>query len=332
MRQWRTADRPESEQYSYWREVVCEAFTPLRPAARGTRDSWDRGGLNGWVDAHAYGKINGAEIETCDQTIHHGREELSRIEDEVVFVNLMLRGRCVVSQGASTCLSGPGTFSIVDATRTFHLDYLDDWRTLSFRIPVRSLPHGLPAEVNAVTYSAAHGMGSIVADTMRAAWRSAATLTEAQATSTGTALASLVNALAHGMPTGDHVNSGTNDDAIRDSIEHYLTRHLLYGDTSPAAIAHHFGISVRKLHLLYEDAPATFSQTVMRLRAHLCAEDLLAHQGRVTLTDLAMKWGFSDLSHLNRVFRRQFGYRAAEYTRIRSAERAFPDPLPVESA
>jgi AraC-like DNA-binding protein len=318
VRQWRTDDRPESEQYRYWREVVCEAFTPLRPTARGARDSWDRTGLNGWVDTHPFGEVNGAEIGTCDQTIHHGREEIGRVEQEVVFVNLMLRGRCVVSQGASTCLSGPGTFSIVDATKTFRLDYLDDWRTVSFRVPRRSLHEGIPADVTAVTYSAAHGMASVVADTMRAAWRSAAGLTEAQATSTGMAIASLVSALAHGVPDSDDLNGGANDEAIRDSVERYLARHLLYGDTSPAAIAGHFGISVRKLHLLYEGAPATFSQTVMRLRARLCAEDLLANPGRGTLTDLATKWGFSDLSHLNRVFRREFGHRAAEY---RSADR-----------
>jgi AraC-like DNA-binding protein len=313
MRQWRTDDRPEAEQYRYWREVVCEAFTPLRPTARGARDSWGRKGLKGWVDSHPYGDINGAEIETCDQTIHHGRDEVGRLEHEVVFVNLMLSGRCVVRQGASACLSGPGTFSIVDARRTFQLDYLDDWRTISFRLPVNSLPEGVPDGVTAVTYAASSGLASVIADTMRAAWRSALTLTDAQAGSTGAAIASLVGALAHGAPVSDLVTGGTGNQALRDSIEHYLARHVLYGDTSPAVISRQFGISVRKLHLLFEDAPATFGQTVMRIRAQQCAADLLANRGRSTLTDLAAKWGFSDLTHLNRVFRRHFGCRAAEY-------------------
>ena len=326
MRKWRTADRPEAEQYSYWREVVCEAFTPLRPTARGTRDSWNRKGLKGWVDSHAYGDVNGAEIETCDQTIHHGRDEVGRLDHEVVFVNLMLSGRCTVRQGASTCLSGPGTFSIVDATRTFQLDYLDDWRTISFRLPVNSLPEGIPDGVTAVTYAASNGLASVIADTMRAAWRSAPTLTDAQAASTGAAIASLVGALTHGTPVSDLVSDSTGNAALRDSIEHYLARHLLYGDTSPAAIARQFGMSVRKLHLLFEDAPATFGQTVMRIRSKQCAEDLLANHGRTTLTDLAAKWGFSDLTHLNRVFRQHFGCRASEYARLRAAEMTLPTP------
>lgn len=313
MRTWRTADRPESEQYSYWREVVCEAFTPLRPAARGSRDSWNRKGLKGWVDSHPYGVVNGAEIETCDQTIYHGRDEVGRLQHEVVFVNLMLSGRCRVRQGASACFSGPGTFSIVNATRPFELDYLDDWRTISFRLPINSLPEGIPDGVTAVTYAASDGLASIIADTMRAAWRSATALTDAQAARTGTAIASLVGALTHGVPAGGLASDSASDEAMRDSIEHYVARHLLYGDASPAAIARQFGISVRKLHLLFEDAPATFGQTVMRIRCQQCAADLLANYGRLTLTDLAAKWGFSDLTHLNRVFRQYYGCRASEY-------------------
>lgn len=321
MRQWRTDERPVAEQYAYWREVVCEAFTPLRPTARGTRDAWNRRGLSGWVNTHPYGDVNGAEIGTCDQTIHHGREEVRRVEQEVVFVNLMLSGRCVVRQGASACLSGPDTFSIVDATRPFLLDYLDDWRTISFRIPLDALPEGMPASATAVTHSAASGLASVAADTMRAAWRSAPDLTGAQGASIGTALASLIGALASGVPPGDAAGTQAGAGAMRDSIEHYVARHLRYGDTSPTAVARHFGISVRKLHQLYEDAPATFGHTVMRLRARACARDLIASQGTATLTSLAAKWGFSDLSHLNRVFRQQFGCRASEFVRLRADER-----------
>jgi AraC-like DNA-binding protein len=61
----------------------------------------------------------------------------------------------------------------------------------------------------------------------------------------------------------------------------------------------------------------------MRIRAQQCAADLLANHGRSTLTDLAAKWGFSDLTHLNRVFRQHFGCRASEYARLRAAESSF---------
>jgi len=313
MQRWQTEDRPRREQYGYWREVVCEAFTPLRPTARGVRDSWDRDGLPGWVETHAFGAVNGAEISTCDQTIHHGRHEVSRVEHEVVFVNLMLQGRSVVHQGDTTSLSEPGTLSIVDATRPFRLDYLDDWRTISFRVPVEILPAGVAGATTAVRHATGVGLASVLADTMRAAWRAGPGLAGEQADGVGAAVASLVSALARNAPVVEIIDDRVGGATLRESIEHHVVRNLQHGDVTPAGVARHFGISVRKLHALYQDAPATFSRTVMDLRVERCAEDLVANAHRTAITELAAKWGFSDLSHLNRVFRHRFGCRASEY-------------------
>jgi AraC-like DNA-binding protein len=235
-----------------------------------------------------------------------------------MFVNLMLSGRCMVSQGSQQKMSGPGTFSIVDATRPFRLDYVDSWRTISFRVPSAQVPGGISDDLLARPFSAGRGIGAVLGDTMRAAWASAADLTESQASITGRAIASLVAALAQAKPSGESAVEPAGDEPLRNSIEHFVARHLRYGDTSPGAIAHHFAISVRKLHQLYESAPLTFSQTVMRLRVEKCADDLMSMQGRPTLTYLAAKWGFSDLSHLNRAFRQHLGETPRTYAAMRT--------------
>ena len=96
----------------------------------------------------------------------------------------------------------------------------------------------------------------------------------------------------------------------------FVAANLEYADVSPEAVARQFGISVRKLHLLYAGQPRTFGQTVMRLRAAKCAELLRDRSWPGTLTELAARWGFSDLSHMNRVFRREFGCLPSEYRAI----------------
>jgi len=307
MQRWDTRERHPSEQYAYWREVVCAAFTPLRPAARGARDDWTRAGLDGRVESRSFGRANGAEIATCAQVIHHGPDEVRRVTDEVVFVNLMLSGRCVVTQDGRRSMSGPGTFSIVDATRPFTLDYLDPWRAVSFRVPAHEIPDGLRASATARTYSAGSGLGAVIADTLRSSWAQASRMSESEADAVGLAVTSLSRALSHAAPAEALRDEDGGDEVLRRSIEHHLERHVRFVDTSPAAIARHFAISVRKLHQLYEDAPLTFGQTVMRVRVLACADDLRAERGRVTMTHLAAKWGFSDLSHLHRAFRHHLG-------------------------
>ncbi|MDQ1177288.1 helix-turn-helix domain-containing protein [Microbacterium sp. SORGH_AS_0421] len=312
MNRWDTRERPPREQFAYWREVVCAAFTPLSPAARDARDDWSRVGLEGRVESRPFGHTTGAEIATCAQVIHHGPDEVRRVEDEVVFVNLMLDGRCVVSQDGRRSMSGPGTFSIVDATRSFTLDYLDPWRTVSFRVPAHDIPDVLRADATARTFSAATGLGAVIADTLRSSWEQASRMTDSEADAVGVAVASLSRALTHSATTESLGDERGGDEALRRSIERHLERHIRFVDTSPTAIARHFAVSVRKLHQLYEDAPLTFGQTVMRVRVRECADDLRAERGRMTMTQLAAKWGFSDLSHLHRAFRHHLGQTPRE--------------------
>ncbi len=306
MQRWDTRDRPRSEQYAYWREVVCAAFTPLRPAERDARDDWSRAGLDGRVESRPFGAVNGAEIATVAQVIHHGPDEVRRVTDDVVFINLMLSGRCIVTQDGRRSLSGPGSFTIVDATRPFTLDYLDPWHTVSFRIPAADIPDTVRTGATARGYAGA-GLGAVLADTLRSSWMQSSRMSESEADAAGLAVASLTRALSHSTPTATFAEQQGGDAVLRNSIQHHLERHIRFVDTSPAAIARHFAISVRKLHQLYEGAPLTFGQTVMRVRVLACADELRAERGRVTMTHLAAKWGFSDLSHLHRAFRQHIG-------------------------
>lgn len=307
MQLWDTREKPPAEQHAYWREVVCAAFTPLRPAERDSRDDWRRVGLEGRVESRAFGETNGAEITTCAQIIHHGVDEVRRVDDEVVFLNLMLDGRCVVSQDGRRAMSGPGTFSLVDATRPFSLDYLDPWRTVSFRVPSGAIPDGIRANATARTFSAGTGLGAVIADTLRSSWTQAARMSAGETDAVGRAVTSLTAALTQASPVEAMADTAGGDAVLRRSIRHHLERHVRFVDTSPAAIARHFAISVRKLHQLYEGEELTFSQTVMRLRVEACADDLRAEGRGVTMTHLAAKWGFSDLSHLHRAFRHHLG-------------------------
>jgi AraC-binding-like domain len=93
-----------------------------------------------------------------------------------------------------------GTFSLVDATRPFHLDYLDNWRAISFRVPAGSGP-GLTATDRAMTartFSATCGLAGVVGQTMRSLWTAAPELDEASAAAGAEALGSLLVALPHG--------------------------------------------------------------------------------------------------------------------------------------
>lgn len=122
-----------------------------------------------------------------------------------------------------------------------------------------------------------------------------------------TALVTLLAAL-----TGRRCETGrgTLDAALRASVNRYLSA-TVHADLTARQVAARFGISVRKLLGLYERTDRTFAQTVMTLRVEACARDLGAGAGG-TSTDIAARWGFADLSRMNRVFRARYGRLPSE--------------------
>lgn len=343
MRYWTTDDRPAGEQFSYWREVICQAFTPLTTDRTPTHRASgpEEPGLTSWVRSSLLTSTNCAEVSSRTQLIRHGEAEVRRTASDQVFVNLQLTGHCVASQGGRTCVVPAGGFALFDTTSVYDLEFVEDpevreWRVLSFRVPREKLVPLLanPHEAMSVSHDAREGgIASIVASTMVSTWKNLGDLDAAGADAAETAYIAVLAAAAGGNDRGRDTGRTSLDATLRASINRYLAANLrTLNDLSAARTARRFGISVRKLHSLYSATERSYAQTLMALRIEACAKELATGSGRLSLTDTATRWGFCDLSHLNRVFRARFGCLPREY-RARHAEQRptelRPSPAPA---
>ncbi|MFB9384458.1 helix-turn-helix domain-containing protein [Pseudonocardia petroleophila] len=331
MRTWSTDELPAGEQFSYWRDVICEAFTPLSPRRRAETSA---GGLRGWVRSSPLSSTNCAAIGSTAQKHVHGAAEVRRTPADSVFVNLVLSGVCVGEQRGRTCELRAGEFGMFDATEPFSLDYVEDWEVLSFRVPREKLLPLLarPEGATAVTHSGARPSTAAVIAMMRTVWQTVDGLDVPTATAMDDAFASVLAAAVGGSPDVRPQCRADAEAALRGAINRHILASLRWGDLSAAAVAARFEISVRKLHALYEDHALTYGQQVRRMRVEACARDV-ADAGRGTsLTAIAARWGFSDLSHLNRVFRAELGCSPSEYRASRRTGAAVPGGGPPATA
>jgi AraC-like DNA-binding protein len=329
------ADQPVAEQFSYWREVICQVCTPLAAV----REREHRGGeppergITGWVRSARVGSSYAAEVCSRTQSLDHGAAEIRRTASADVFVALQLRGRCVGTQGGRTCRVDPGGFAMFDTTQAYRLDFLGDdpsgeWQVISFRVPrSRLLPFVAdPGAFTAVTHDATRGgIATMVASTMTAIWRTVESLDDLAGQAAETALLTLLAAASGDTVEHRTARQETLDASLRAAVNRYVAANLHVPDLSAAQVARRFGISVRKLHGVYRDTDSTFARTVMALRVEACARDLACGAGGRTLTDVAAHWGFADLSHMNRVFRARYGCLPSE---LRGAAAGTPAPSP----
>lgn len=324
MRYWTTADQEPGEQFSYWREVMCEAFTPL--SVQREDDHIASGppevGLASWVRSSVLTSTNCAEVSSRTQTISHGDAEVRRTDTDYVFLNLQVRGHCVVSQGGRTCVVPSGAFSFVDTTSTYEQNYVEDpvhreWRVVSFRIPRASLVPQLadPQSFTAVTHDAERGgLAGIARSTILSTWSNVDRLDRSEADAAESALNAVLAAVAGGGDALRDTGRERLDAALRASVNRYLAANLRgRADLSASAVARRFNVSVRKLHSVYEGTGNSYGRTLTELRIEGCSRDLRVGPAGGSLTEVATRWGFYDLSHLNRVFRTHRGCLPSEY-------------------
>jgi AraC family transcriptional activator of tynA and feaB len=316
MEMWTTNDLPERDQFSYWREVLCEAYIaldPVRPSSTGV--------FAGQVTAHPLSSINVTTISSGRQKVYRGRREISRMPTEVYFLNLQLRGQCCMQQGGRAALLNPGEFSIVDSTEPYLNDYCsDDWEQYSFRIPRHLLRPLLrnPDKATATIVAGNGGVGTVVIDLLRSIVRNVEELSPT-ATTLSSSMAELVAMSLGATPSAQEMARGSARQALCSSLVNHIETNIADPELVPAKVAAHLGISVRYLHKVLEEGGRSFGRLVLERRLERCAKDFAkANADTDTVTEIALRWGFNDMSHFSRTFRQRFGKTPREYRNERA--------------
>ena len=91
-------------------------------------------------------------------------------------------------------------------------------------------------------------------------------------------------------------------------IKAYLRQHLRQADMSVGEVARALGLSVSHVHRVFAHEGCSVSEWLWAERLQGAAAELggpaLAHR---TVGEIALAWGFNDLSHFSRVFKKRFG-------------------------
>lgn len=92
-----------------------------------------------------------------------------------------------------------------------------------------------------------------------------------------------------------------------DNIKGVIKRNLRNRGLGPSMIADEFGVSTRYVHKLFEAESLTVNRYIQSLRLDGCFHSLTdAKFANYSITDIAHYWGFYDLPHMTRCFRKTY--------------------------
>ncbi|MDP9900757.1 helix-turn-helix domain-containing protein [Variovorax ginsengisoli] len=310
MQTWTTDHLAEKDKFSYWRDVLCQAYVALDPR---TADDHNFGGR---VSAHLLSTINVTTIASSRQEIYRGAAEIRKMPVEVYFLNLQVRGQCRMNQGGRSVLLQPGEFSLVDSTQPYLNDYCsDDWEQYSFRIPHHLLRPLLqdPEQKTAQRVHDDGGLGTIAIDFLKSIAQRASVFPEAAAAKLGESLIDLVALSLGGTAAAQESGQQNVKRNFCVTLAKHIELNAADATLSPAKVAQHFHISPRYLHKILEEGGRSFGRILLESRLEHCAKDLRQSGATGSISQIAYRWGFNDLSHFSRTFRARFGHSPREF-------------------
>lgn len=90
-------------------------------------------------------------------------------------------------------------------------------------------------------------------------------------------------------------------------IENFIHMHLSNPTLSPKLVSQACHISIRYIHLLFQDLPYTFAEWVKLIRVTV-ANKILMTGNYSSVADVGYQVGFTDQSYFSRIYKQQFGY------------------------
>jgi AraC-like DNA-binding protein len=94
-------------------------------------------------------------------------------------------------------------------------------------------------------------------------------------------------------------------------------------DLSPASIAAACGIGARYANFLLAKDDLSLGRLIQERRLDRCRKSFedasMAHR---TISDIAYGWGFSDMTHFSRAFKKAYGILPSEYRKLSQLERS----------
>lgn len=225
-----------------------------------------------------------------------------------------LAGTLRLEQDDRRTIIAPGHWCVYDVSRPYGIANVTqvDQRALLFAKD--SVPESLDRVLRLLLDQAfpMSGVSSVLSDCLISTLDQLESVPAQPAEALGESLFELAR-LALMERTTSHVSTPVSE-TLRERVKKYVRRHLANPDLSIGEIAHALGCSKRYVHKVFSEEGQTPGEFIRDCRLAHCGADLanpaLMHR---TITEIALSWGFNNLSHFSQAFKDKYGMSPRAY-------------------
>jgi AraC family transcriptional regulator, positive regulator of tynA and feaB len=292
---WSTNSARARERFSYWRDAVCRAVFNISIEAPPEC-------FSARITARSSGQLRFATSESSSYHVIRNRRDIDSAPADHYSVFAQVHGLSVVHQCCESFAFNLGDICISDGRHPFRADIVGcrafavipramiDHRAPWLRhTPLRKLDAACPFVDLARRHILELTTGASISESaMRL-------LTD-----------NLCNLLA--LASATEVEADRLQPELQiEALLAYCRQNLHDAGLTPQRAADHLRISIRILHSRFKQVGKSFGRWVLDNRLEACRDALRdKNQKTFTISEIAYRWGFNDLSHFNKAFRARF--------------------------
>jgi AraC family transcriptional activator of tynA and feaB len=305
---WSTDTVRPGKRVAFWREAVCATVLNVMPER--VQD-----GFHAAIAGRSFGPLRFASFSSAGHDIVREARHVDRSDEDRYLISLQKSGRCGMAQGDCELWLDPGEIAIIDGDRPFRVRFPQPVSRFLAVVPRSTLDMRAPwIRRNGICKIAA---SSPFSDLTRRHIRQLANDEALDVRQAQTLTENLCNLLALATTT-DTAGETVHAEAQVHAIQAYCRARLCDPNLSPSRVAGHFGISLRTLHLRFEAIEQSFGKWLLNCRLDQCRHALLdPGQDAHSISALAYRFGFGDLSHFSKSFKARFGHTPRDIRKSR---------------
>lgn len=297
-----TEDYAPSARYSAWRDAICDVYVHVDVKAT------DPDRYRGFIREAKFGEVVLTDILLSEQRIRRNRRHISRLDKECYYLQLIHKGSISVMQLGETHKSNAARGAVFSATEQYELYGHGEVRSFYLEIPRDEFAQRFPRERIPVSASlnTTQGLGRIATEFCATLATEGSKLEDGIRAGLGNQLMDL---LAFSLLTSEGdmpaAESSVKRARLR-SLQHWIECHLADPTLSLEKIAAANAMSLRYVHVLFEECGMSASEWIWHRRLQLAYDCLARGDGR-TITAIAFDHGFNSSAHFSTLFRRKYG-------------------------
>jgi len=268
------------------------------------------------VEASHLGDITVSVLDCGPAHFIRSETDVSAMVGEHAFVCLQLDGHAIWRQDGREDGSWPTDLVLIDGRRPYELYIPDQSRLMVLKVPYRALEQRLGPTVGltAIAVSGSEGLGALVAGFLTLLPAGLPIAQEALETRVADhALDLAVMALMAGT-AGRRPRLSSAKEVALASLRAAIDHHLADPEIDTETVAKSAGMSVRYASQLLAEQGTSIERYIVERRLQNCRRVLEdPTQAHRSITEIAMSWGFSDLSHFGRRFKQAFGLSPRDF-------------------